>query len=469
MAIHASTGGSEAGFAEFDAWSKGWKGDAKGARYNADATRVAWDGLEPDRIGFGFLAKLAYERNPDWRDTIQYPEAEPAAGGGGSGGNGADGAPHVAAAPEPKPDGTPYTINDTLEVFERWLLLKDRTPVYAVLGTVSANMLPGDPVWLGLIAPPSSAKTEILNSVSRLRFVAPAATLTLPGLLSGTPKRQYGTGAKGGLLRQIGAFGILMMKDFGSILAMRPDSRNEFLGALREIFDGSWIRHLGSEGGRTLEWKGKVGLIFGATPVIDSYYTVIGTMGDRFLFNRMTPDPNQLKRALLHKGGATQRMRQELAEAVERLFAEPRREPRPLSDEEFDRLNNIVSLAVRLRGGVERDRVKRDLEVIYGAEGTARLGLTLEGLLAGLDALGVDRTVAFKVIETVAMDSVPPLRRRAYEWLEGRGQAKTSSIAAAVGLPTTTVRRALEELAAYDLVARHHASRQGESDAWSRT
>ena len=59
-------------------------------------------------------------------------------------------------------------IDEVIEVFERWLILKDRTPIYAVLGAVAANLLPGDPVWLGLIAPPSSAKTEILNSLSGL-------------------------------------------------------------------------------------------------------------------------------------------------------------------------------------------------------------------------------------------------------------------------------------------------------------
>ena len=56
-------------------------------------------------------------------------------------------------------------IDEVIEVFERWLILKDPTPLYAVLGAVAANLLPGDPVWLGLIAPPSSAKTEILNSL----------------------------------------------------------------------------------------------------------------------------------------------------------------------------------------------------------------------------------------------------------------------------------------------------------------
>jgi hypothetical protein len=57
-----------------------------------------------------------------------------------------------------------------------------------VLGAVAANLLPGDPVWLGIIGPPSSAKTEILNSTSMLANIVSAATLTLPGLLYRVPE-----------------------------------------------------------------------------------------------------------------------------------------------------------------------------------------------------------------------------------------------------------------------------------------
>src|SRR5262245_39682755 len=104
--------------------------------------------------------------------------------------------------------GLPATINETLAVFNKWLVLRDETPILAAPGAVAANLLPGDPVWLGLIGPPSSAKTEILNATSALPYVVQAATLTPAGLLSGTPKKQQHLGAKGGLLRQIGDFGI---------------------------------------------------------------------------------------------------------------------------------------------------------------------------------------------------------------------------------------------------------------------
>ena len=293
----------------------------------------------------------------------------------------------------------PYTIEETLEVFQRWLKLPNWTPVYAVLGTIAANILPGDPVWLGIIGPPSSAKTEILNSTSMLPRVVQAATLTPAGLLSGTPKKQYDKYAKGGLLRQIGDFGIIALKDFGSILSMRPDAKAEILAALRELYDGAWTRHLGTDGGRTLAWPGKVALLFGATGVIDSHYGVIGAMGDRFLFSRLAPvDKGQFERALKHVGNATTQMRKELAETVARLFAARRPEPRKINPDEIERIDHDHHLVVRLRGAVERDRYRREIEAVYGAEGTARIGLTLERLLAGLDTLDVDRAIALDVV-----------------------------------------------------------------------
>jgi hypothetical protein len=372
------------------------------------------------------------------------------------------GADHVSDTPKP-----PLVIDAVLKVFEDWLLLKDHTPVLAVLGTIAANYLPGDPVWLALIAPPSSAKTEILNATAGLPHVVRAATLTPAGLLSGTPKKQHTKGAKGGLLRQIGGFGILVFKDFGSILSMHTETKAETLAALREVYDGSWTRHLGSDGGRTEHWEGKVGLITAATGVIDSHYAVIGAMGDRFLFCRLAPTQGQAQfiRALAHVGEATKRMRGELAEAVVRLFAGRKNEPRPISGDEVRRIGDAISLVVRLRGAVERDRSSREVEAIYGAEGTARVGLALERLLAGLDTLGVEREWAMQVVLSVALDSAPPLRRAAYQAVKQRRSVETAVLATTLKLPTTTTRRVLEDLAAYGLITRESQG-QGKSDLW---
>jgi hypothetical protein len=300
-------------------------------------------------------------------------------------------------------------------------------------------------------------------------------------LLSGTPKKQQAVGARGGLLNQIGAFGIIVLKDFGSILDMRPDAKAEVLAALREVYDGSWTRVLGSDGGRTLTWRGKVGLLFGATGKIDAHHNVIDVMGNRFLFCRTAPDELQHERAFRHSGNATAQMRQELADAASGLLSRPRQQPLSPTAEERREIGDIVRLVVRLRGPVERERRTMEIEAIYGAEGTGRIFLALERLLAGLDVLEVERTTALAVIKTVALDSVPPIRRAAYEYLtssasqwekrDSHGKLvdcgySTSAIAQRIGLPTNTVRRALEDLAAYRLLERTKQG-TGKPDLWA--
>jgi Bifunctional DNA primase/polymerase, N-terminal len=363
----------------------------------------------------------------------------------------------------------PSTIDATLAVFRRWLLFNDTTPILAVLGAVAGNYLPGDPVWLGIIGPPSSAKTEILNSTSMLPDLVQAATLTPAGLLSGTPRKQRAAGARGGLLQQLGAFGILAIKDFSSILSMHPETKAELLAALREIYDGAWTRHIGTDGGRTLSWKGKLGVVFAGTGIIDSYHAVIGSMGDRFLLTRLAPAPGktQFVRATAHKGAAVKQMREELAQAVAQLFASRRAEPTPISTEEIDDIGNTIALVVRLRGAVERDRRTRELEAVYGAEGTGRIGLALERLLAGLDTLGVCREIALAIVKDVAMDSAPPLRRAAYECVDRCRSIETSKVATTLGLPTNSTRRILEDLAAYGLIERQPQG-PGKADIWVR-
>jgi hypothetical protein len=146
-----------------------------------------------------------------------------------------------------------------------------------------------------------------------------------------------------------------------------------------------------------------------------------------------------------------------------------------LDSDEYEEFDRIVSLAVRLRGMVERDRRTREIEAVPGAEGPARIALCLERLLAGLIALGLKRKTAFRVITTIAMDSTPPLRRQAYEHLCAKKnllglpvEVKTPVIAEALSLPTNTVRRALEDLAAYQLVRRIKGG-TGQADGWVAT
>jgi hypothetical protein len=367
------------------------------------------------------------------------------------------------------PLAKPCTLDTVVAVFDEWLALKDKTPLYAMLGSVAANLLEGDPVWLGIIAPPSSAKTELLNSLSRLPYVVVAEALSPAALLSGTSEKQRAKKATGGLLVEMGQFGILAFKDFGTVLDMRAETRAEMLSALRRIFDGEYVRQIGADGGRTLSWRGKAGLVFAATQKYDLYHVVIGTLGDRFLLVRLDPTGDeQFDMCFKHVGRATKKMREQLAEAVAGLFAglpDPLLEPEPLAKPELAKLKDTVMLATRLRAGVERDRIKRDIEAVYDPEGPARLALSLERLFAGLVIIGLDRETAMQVVETVAMDSTPRFRLAVYTALSEEWEI-TRKVAATVNLPTTTTRRALEDLTAQGLALREE--KDAGADEWKR-
>lgn len=365
--------------------------------------------------------------------------------------------------PQPQSNG----VDEVLKVYQKWLLLTDWTPAYAMLGTIAGCVLDGDPIWLALVAPASSAKTELLNSLTLLPHTQESSSLTPAALLSGTPKNQRTPGATGGLLRQIGRFGFLVLKDFGSIIDMRADDRNVILAALREIYDGRWTRHLGTDGGRKLHWAGKLGLLFGVTPAIDLHQNILARMGNRFLFSRLAPCDDQFDMALDHVGAGTFQMRREMAEAVATLFKRPLRQPQVISDDERAELKPIVLLATKLRGAVERDSHTREFLGIEGAEGPSRLALTLERLLAGLDALGVSRMTGMQVVKRVALDSVPPIRRKVYEILDPQIEMDTTGVAKIVEVPTTTARRALEDLVGYKL-ARRSTQGTGKADLWRK-
>jgi energy-coupling factor transporter ATP-binding protein EcfA2 len=358
------------------------------------------------------------------------------------------------------------TIADTRSVFQRWLHLPDTGALDAVLGSVAANRMRGEAVWLLLVGPPGGGKSEILNSISALEDAHPAGTLTEASLLSGTPKRDHADQAKGGLLRNIGDFGIIVAKDFGSVLSMNRDARAQLLAALREVYDGAWTRHVGTDGGKTLSWKGKVGMVGGVTPTIDRHHAVMGAMGERFVLYRLPEvDPaTQARQALSHSGREVQ-MRSELSEAVHRLLDQAAATPRTLNEEEVDRMIALATLVVRARSAVERDGYSREIELVPGPEAPTRLIIALDRILAGLDVIGCDREHAWAVVSKCALDSIPALRLAVlYALMDG--QADTNNISGKVRHPAQTTRRALEDLVAHGLV---ELERQGEGKAhmWS--
>jgi hypothetical protein len=307
----------------------------------------------------------------------------------------------------------------------------------------------------------------MLTSLDGLPHVRVSSTLTEGGLLSGTPKKEKARDATGGLLREIGDFGVVLLKDFTSTLSMAHETRTTTLAALREVYDGRWTRQVGIDGGRTLSWEGKLGLIAGCTQTIDSHHSVMSAMGQRFLFYRMNDvDEFKLAMAALGQSNAEAQMRNELREAMRRFFEDIGTGQPDLTEGAKERIAALATLTARARSSVERDSRSREIELIPQAESPARLSKQLGMLLQGMLVIGVKEADAWKVLTHVALDCVPSLRRSVFEVLRvAKCEMDTDGVAEKVSYPVQTTRRALEDLEAHRLLEKRASA--GRSHYWS--
>jgi len=378
---------------------------------------------------------------------------------------------------EPSPDpsaksGTPsrpYTLTEAEDVYSRWLHDDDPVPTRAVLAAQVANMrLSGDPVWLMLVGGSGIGKTERLMPVTKMPHVIMSSTITgEAALLSATPQRDRAKEATGGLLRQVGEHGMLVLKDFTSILSMSRDARAAVLAALREVYDGRWDRPYGADGGQVLTWKGRCGLLAGCTTAIDSAYSVLDKMGTRFIFIRLpNANLNDIGHAALAHMGQEDAMRKELADATAGLLANLPGAEYPVDDEVRDKLVALACLASQSRSPVQRD-YKGEIELVLDAEAPTRIIKQLGQLWRAGGLLGLSREDTWEMVRRAGFDSISKLRGSILRYL-GRHDVRrtTTEVGAAVDHPTRTVRRALEDLTAHGVVTRKPTG-QGRPDGWA--
>jgi Bifunctional DNA primase/polymerase, N-terminal len=354
--------------------------------------------------------------------------------------------------------GLPVSCAEAEEVYGKWLHDPDPVPTRIVLAAYAANMaLEGDPVWIMLVGGSGIGKTERIMPVATMPRVVMASTLTgEAALLSASPKRERAKNATGGVLRQIGDHGVLVVKDFTSVLSMSRDRRGEVVGALREIYDGRWDRYYGTDGGQVLSWEGKCGFIAGCTTAIDSAHSVLAAMGTRFLFVRLPEaDLDKIARSALAHTGKEAEMRAELARVTTGLLHHLQA-PHELHEGVQTWLVPLANLASQARSPVERDS-RGEIELVLDAEAPTRIVKQLGQLWRACGMLGLDEAHSWAAVRRAGLDSIPKLRRAVITHLgacQGNWQP-TTAIAHAVRHPSRTTRRALEDLVAHGLADRN--------------
>ena len=353
----------------------------------------------------------------------------------------------ASSADEPPP--APATLDWVHEVFQRWLGHGyDTATLDATLAVAAAEKLPGDPPWLMVISGPGNAKTETVQSVSAIAGAVVVSTITSEGaLLSATPRKTRSKAATGGLLRRIGNRGLLVIKDFTSILSAGREVRAAMLAALREVYDGRWVRNVGTDGGQTLTWEGRIVVIGACTTAWDQAHGVISIMGDRFVLIRSDSYTGRLaagEHAISNTGRETA-MRQEMANAVAGVIATVVDRDYPLTADDTTRILQAADLVTLVRTGVELD-YRGDVIDAHAPEMPTRFAKQLTQIMRGALAIGMSRTKALALALRCARDSAPELRLAILEDLAANGESRVTDIRRRLQKPRATADRALQAL-----------------------
>jgi hypothetical protein len=275
------------------------------------------------------------------------------------------------------------TLEELYAIIDKWLLIPDKNFINIFMACLISHFFKSDPLWMFFVAPPSGSKTEIISTVTDLPFVKMLSNLTPQTFVSGMVVKKDPS-----LLMQLKNH-VLIMKDFTTVLSMRADDKNSILAQLREIYDGKYSKAFGT--GKIVEWEGRITLLAGVTPAIDTHNTMSQIMGERFIMYRV-PQANDMDVAdkALSNYGNEQQMRQELRDAMTKYFLSiniPEIEEIELPVDIRKSLGALASFIVKARSQLVRDQFRRDLLYIPATEAPARLAKQLGTLVKSLAVL----------------------------------------------------------------------------------
>ncbi len=301
---------------------------------------------------------------------------------------------------------------------------KDHDLLDICLSTVLDRDIPGDPLWLYVVAPSGGMKTELLRSLSGFPRVYTLSSLTTKTFISGkwitvpgskTKDNPKGKQVLGGILYRLDGR-VLIFKDFTVILGMRDKDRYEIFAQMRDIYDGYHEKGFGTLNIK-VSVKAAIGCILGVTPVIDAHQKCHTTMGERFLKVRSHPDPvKTTKRAhenLFKMDEIRTEVQEIVAEFLSGLSFDDLPEPSEEQQQGIQKMARYISL---MRAWVYAStwRGKVTNMTLPEPEVPTRVVMQLGKLVVGLALVRGHKTVTeedMKTLRRVARDTALPLRQ----------------------------------------------------------
>lgn len=342
-----------------------------------------------------------------------------------------------------KPRSSP---SQTLQAALRtYLHIDDPYVVDVSLATVVGNLREDAPIWLLLVNPPSTGKTEFVQLFTEIDFCEWLAEVTENTFLSGLKQgarhsdRQPAHDRKNSLLFRWtdpairtpkSAARVMLIQDLTGLITQDRRKRDTLFGQLRQIYDGRLVKSTGM--GEDLVWEGYLGLLGAVTPVIDDVAELNSILGERFvLYRPCRTDP--CAEAKMAIAGRSSQWRKEVSRVAAQVVEEASKNLRMVSIPDClqTQLIALAQFAGIGRTGVSRDGYTRSMTSIPATEGPARLACTFSGLLQGICAgrgLSVPGEEEMKILAKVARDSIPAIRQVLIEALWRGPQQKNALV-----------------------------------------
>jgi len=377
-------------------------------------------------------------------------------------------------------------IEELRKAFFKWMSLPNYDTIEIVAGTVIANRLPGEPLWLAIVGPSSSGKTEIVRALAGMRRVhmvdkVGPATWVSGFKPSGKPKRgatsrPNGGGGPGdvsqyGLLATMmdGEPHIVVVEDFSVVLGKRKEVKGEVFSDLRKLYDGEFRAQYGN--GQQIDWVGKIGMIVCSTGAYDQMVGDLAAFGERFtIWRAISGDAVQVAERSGRNSERSTEMRIELSEAMAKLDRVRLPDGNvQLSLDARTLVSRLTAFVAVCRTPVPRDPFRRDIISIPEPEGTGRLSAQLHQLLRGLVVLYGHQEVTDREVELVqetAFSTIPSVRRRVIELIEPVAGATFHELTRDSGIPKTTLQHTLEEMKLLKLIEFSDPTKGQRSSVW---
>lgn len=338
----------------------------------------------------------------------------------------------------------------------------------AFASVIATRMKLGDPVWLLVIGPSSSGKSQVLRPLALTdeKFIHRVDDLTENTFLSGAVVKK---GEKDvSLLKRIGAAGIIVISDLTVIFSKNSESRDAILGQLRMVYDGEMTKFSGVKS-EPITWKGSLGVVAGSTPSAYRHFEEIADMGERFIYYRMKPyDVEMATRRSLQRtvyGKELDTILSDLyGEYIKECVLGCDGEVPELSPEVRERVVKIAMFAAILRTPTHYDRYMHAITHIPVPEMPMRVALQLSALAKGLMVMRYHESGEWALndddiaaIEWTAYSLANEERRACLGVLAHYdfGEAPSASrIADDIGLSTDVVKMNLQHLVAAGVLLR---------------